>query len=143
MEKIFVCSVCGHIEFGAAPKACPVCWATADKFADTPDAIKPAEKEGKEKHVPVLVVSKQCGLVPGVCQDVHIKVGSVPHPMTAEHWIQWIDIYLNKAFVSRYQLLPTSLQAAVSVHFKNDQKGTVSVIEHCNIHGTWIAEGTI
>jgi superoxide reductase len=143
MEKMFVCSVCGHIEFGSAPDACPVCWAAKDKFADTPNAAKTAENEGKEKHVPVLVISKQCGLVPGACQDVHIKVGSVPHPMTAEHSIQWIDTYLNKVFVSRYHLTPTSLQAAVGVHFKEDQKGTVRVLEHCNLHGTWMAEGTI
>ncbi|NTV51998.1 MAG: hypothetical protein HGA76_03140 [Candidatus Firestonebacteria bacterium] len=143
MEKTFVCSVCGHIEFGAAPQACPVCFAAQDKFADTPDAIKPSEKEGKEKHVPVLVVAKQCGLIPGVCQDVHIKVGSVPHPMTVEHSIQWIDVYLNRVFVARYHLTPASLQAAVGVHFKDDQKGKVAVVEHCNLHGNWMAESAL
>jgi superoxide reductase len=142
MEKFFVCAVCGHIEFGAAPQACPVCWAAPEKFIETPDAIKPAEKEGKEKHVPVLVIVKQCNLVPAICQDVNIKVGSVPHPMTPEHSIQWIDVYLNKVFAARYHLTP-ALQAAVGVHFKEDQKGTVTVVEHCNLHGSWMAEGTI
>lgn len=143
MEKLFVCKVCGYIEFGEAPEKCPICGVPKDRFVDTPDAIKPSEKEGKEKHVPVLVVSQACGLIPGTCHDVHIKIGSTPHPMTPEHWIQWIDVYLNKVLVSRYHMFPASIQAAVGVHFKSDQKGRVQVIEHCNIHGYWMAEADI
>jgi superoxide reductase len=139
MFKFFVCDVCGHIEFGAAPETCPVCFAAKEHFKEDANAIKPAEKEGKEKHVPVIVASKSCGLIPGVCQDIHIKVGSVPHPMTPEHLIQWIDIYLDHKFAARYMLTP-QLQAAVSVHLKSEAKGTFTAIEHCNVHGTWMAE---
>jgi superoxide reductase len=143
MGRLFVCGVCGHVAFGTAPEFCPVCHSPKDKFAENAEAIKPAEKEGKEKHVPVVAVTKGCGLIPGACQDVHIKVGSIPHPMTAEHSIQWIDVYLNKIYVARYMLTPASLQAAVSVHFKTDQQGTVTVIEHCNLHGTWSVEAVL
>jgi rubrerythrin len=30
--KFYLCSVCGHIEFGAPPESCPVCGAKASKF---------------------------------------------------------------------------------------------------------------
>ncbi len=142
MPKLFVCQVCGHIEFGGAPEECPVCFAHKDKFAEDANAIKPAEKEGKEKHVPVIVYAKACGLIPGVCQDLHVKVGSVPHPMQADHWIQWIDVYLEHKFLGRFIMYP-NLQAAVGVHLKSDLKGTFTAIEHCNIHGTWMAETPI
>ncbi len=31
-EKFFLCPVCGHIEFGAAPEKCPICGVPASKF---------------------------------------------------------------------------------------------------------------
>jgi superoxide reductase len=140
MEKYYVCQVCGHIEFGSAPAHCPVCFAPTEKFKEDGAAIMPAEKEGKEKHVPQLIVTNECGLIPDACRDVHIKVGSVPHPMQEDHWIQWVDIYVNKRFTARYQLTPENLQAAVGVHLKNSVTGTLTAIEHCNKHGNWMAE---
>jgi desulfoferrodoxin (superoxide reductase-like protein) len=59
--------------------------------------------------------------------------------MQDDHWIMWIDTYINDKFAARTQLLPPSLQAAACVHIKTDQKGTVKVIEHCNKHGSWMA----
>jgi superoxide reductase len=140
MPKLFVCVVCGFIAFDQAPQKCPICGVGPDKFKPNDQAINPAEKEGKEKHVPVLVAAKACGLIPGVCQDVHVKVGSVPHPMLPEHHIDYIDVYLNHRWAARYHMAPDFLQAAVSIHFKSDQTGTVTAIEHCNLHGYWMAE---
>lgn len=31
-SKIYLCPVCGHIELGGAPDACPICNAKSDKF---------------------------------------------------------------------------------------------------------------
>ncbi|MEW6516186.1 MAG: desulfoferrodoxin family protein [candidate division FCPU426 bacterium] len=140
MEKMFVCTVCGHIEFGSAPDICPVCFSPREKFNEDAEAVHPASKEGKEKHVPVITAYDHCGLMPGICRDIQIKVGSVPHPMQSDHWIQWIDVYLDKKLQARYQIYSANLQAAVGVHLKSDQHGTLTVIEHCNIHGSWMAE---
>jgi rubrerythrin len=30
--KFFLCPVCGHIEFGEPPEACPICGAKASRF---------------------------------------------------------------------------------------------------------------
>jgi superoxide reductase len=141
MEKLYSCANCEHIEFVKAPAACPVCHGTSFKAAD--GTIMSAEKEGKEKHVPVVTATNACGLIPGDCKDVLIKVGSVPHPMQEDHWIMWIDTYLNNKFAERCILAPESLQAAAVIHFKMDAKGTVTVIEHCNKHGSWMAKAEI
>ncbi len=143
MENVFVCSVCGHIEFGRAPETCPVCDAPREKFSLDNAAIHPAEREGKEKHVPVILVTEQCGFIPNACRDVHVKVGSVPHPMEEKHWIQWIDVYLDRVFAARYQMAPQALQAAVSLHVKTGQHGALTAVEHCNVHGTWMAESAL
>ncbi len=143
MEKYYVCQVCGHIEFASAPAHCPVCFAPQEKFKQDEAALMPAEKEGKEKHVPQIIVTNECVLIPDACRDVHIKVGSVPHPMQEDHWIQWIDVYVNKVFTARYQLAAENLQAAVGVHLKNSVTGRLTVIEHCNKHGNWMAEAAL
>ena len=43
--NIFICSVCGHIEFESSPDKCPVCFASQEKFTQN-DAIF---KESEEK----------------------------------------------------------------------------------------------
>jgi len=142
MEKLFVCQVCGHVEFGQAPQNCPVCFAPKDKFIADNNAVMPSEKEGKEKHVPQIMITDDCGLIPDVCRDIHIKIGSVPHPMVPDHWITWIDIYVNKAYSARYMLTP-NMQPAVSIHLKKEHSGVLTVIEHCNKHGRWMAEAKL
>jgi superoxide reductase len=142
MGKLFVCQICGHIEFGAAPDHCPVCHAPREKFKEDAAAVNPAEKEGKEKHVPVILVTKECGLIPDACADVHVKIGSVPHPMAEDHWINWIDAYNNRKFIARYYLTP-ALEPAVSLHLKRELSGSLQVVEFCNKHGRWMAEASL
>lgn len=60
--------------------------------------------------------------------------------MENEHRIEWIDIYLNEVFMSRTISWPQSLQAAVGIHMKADQTGTVTAIVSCNKHDRWMAE---
>lgn len=142
MKKIYVCQICGHIAFNSAPANCPVCNASQNQFKETPDAIQPAQKEGKEKHIPQIIVTKECGLIPDLCRDIHIKMGSIPHPMTDEHYIQWLDVYVNDAFVSRTMFTPQML-AAASIHLKADKSGNLTAVILCNIHGYWMAEASL
>jgi len=140
--KGFVCKVCGFISIdGTAPDKCPVCGAPKTSFEDKQDAIKTAKDEVSlsEKHTPVIVVVRKCGLIPDGCVDVHVKVGSVTHPMLAEHYITDIDFYIDNKYISRVLLTPEKLNPAAALHLKV-ATGKLSVIEHCNIHGAWIAE---
>ena len=146
--KALVCSVCGHVALnGVAPDNCPICHAPKDKFIDKEDALKVAADpanltEAEQKHTPVIVVVKECGLVPAPCKDVHVKVGSILHPMTPEHGIRWIDFYINKEFISRVSLFSGEVNPAVALHVKA-QSGTISVVEFCNLHGSWISEAAL
>ena len=78
-SRIFVCRVCGNIVMlvhkGGGPLSC--CGQPMEELvANTTDAAQ-------EKHVPV--VTKEGN-------KVTVKVGSVPHPMTDQHYIEWIEI---------------------------------------------------
>lgn len=138
--KGLVCKVCGFISInGAAPEKCPVCGAPKTSFEEKEDAIKTSQDEIKlsEKHTPVITVVKVCGLIPEGCQDVHVKVGEVQHPMLAEHYIAHLDFYLDKEFLSRVILTPEKLNPAAALHLKA-KTGKLTVIELCNVHGAWI-----
>ncbi len=139
--KILVCQTCGHLEFDTAPAKCLVCRGT--EFKEQPDAVKDPALEGKEKHVPVIVVTETCGLSPDSCRDVHVKVGSTVHPMASDHYITWMDAYVNRAFISRLWLSPETMQPIWGLHLKKEVKGTLTIVEHCNKHGRWMAEAQI
>jgi len=143
--KGIVCNVCGYISItGSAPDKCPVCGAPRTSFQEKPDAIKTAKDEANlsEKHTPVITVVKKCGLIPEGCHDVHVKVGEVTHPMLREHYIKAIDFYLDNDFLARVHLTPEKLNPAAALHLKAE-KGKLSAIEHCNIHGSWIGEAVL
>jgi len=77
-----------------------------------------------EKHVPV--VEKIEG-------GYRVTVGSVEHPMTEEHSIQWIELITENNEVLRKYLNPTEKPVA---EFKTDAKN-VYAREYCNLHGLW------
>jgi superoxide reductase len=76
-----------------------------------------------EKHVPV--IEKIDG-------GVKVKVGSVEHPMTPEHYIQWIEVHTENKIYRKY-LKPGEKPEAT---FKLDEK-VVMAREYCNLHGLW------
>ena len=143
--KLFVCRGCGHIAIGEAPDKCPACGAPKSSFTRNDDVFKEAEeksKEGAVKHIPSIKVSKECGMIPeNDCIDVLVRVGETLHPMLPEHFIQWIDCYVNEKFVSRIQLT-ADMNPAVVFHLKN-VSGKIEIVAFCNLHGHWFAEESL
>lgn len=81
-----------------------------------------------EKHVPV---------ISRVGDGVKVKVGSVPHPMTEEHYIMFIEAYSdNRRYVKRKYLYPNE-EAYMKIKCDCER---VTAREFCNIHGLWISE---
>ena len=143
--KGYVCQVCGFISInGKAPEKCPVCGAPKTSFMEKEDAIKtPLDPNNltdpEKKHVPVILVKKECGLIPEGCMDVNVKIGQIIHPMEDKHSITRIDLYLDKEYISRVMFTPNKLNPAAGLHLKVS-KGKLSVVELCNLHGAWISE---
>ncbi|MCC8189021.1 MAG: desulfoferrodoxin [Planctomycetes bacterium] len=80
----------------------------------------------REKHVPVIEK------IPG---GYRVRVGSVPHPMTPEHWIAAIDLVADGQVLRRV-LSPTDAPEAVFM----TPATSVKAREYCNLHGLWVAE---
>jgi len=146
--KGIVCKICGYIAInGKTPDKCPVCSKPGTEFAEKADAIKTAAdpknmNDSEKKHVPSFLVVKQCGLIPGGCIDVHIKVGTVIHVMQPEHFIGHIDSYIDGEFVSRTSFPSDKLNPATVLHVKAGGC-KISAVEWCNMHGAWIGETTV
>jgi len=143
--KGYVCGVCGYVSIdGSAPDKCPVCGAPKNQFTEKQDALKTSKDvasigESEKKHIPVIIVSKKCGLIPSGCTDVSVKVGEITHPMLAEHFIMHIDFYIDNKYVSRVMLTPDKLNPAGTIHLKGT--GTkVQAVELCSVHGAWFSE---
>jgi len=142
---IFICEVCGHIEFGSVPDKCPTCGAAKEKFTQNDKVFIEAEeksKEGAVKHIPSIKVNKSCGLIPEQsCVDVIVRIGETLHPMEEKHFIQFVDCYVDDKFVSRIMLTP-GVYAAGCFHVKATGS-KVRIVEFCNLHGHWQAEADL
>jgi len=79
----------------------------------------------KEKHVPV--ISKVEG-------GYKVAVGSVAHPMTEEHIIEWIELIADGAAYRQF-LNPGDAPEA----FFGVCADSVSARAYCNLHGLWKA----
>lgn len=86
---------------------------------------KTSENEtGHEKHLPV---------VSGDEKGVFVKVGSIPHPMDEDHYIEWIEV-VNGAYINRKFLKPGEKPEVC--FYVPMQQGLV-VRAYCNKHGLW------
>lgn len=86
--------------------------------ANTTDGVK-------EKHVPVVEVKDN------VC---NVVVGSVLHPQTPEHLIEFILVVTTNG-VYRKDLTPND-EPKVSFALLPNEK-VLEVYEYCNLHGLW------
>ncbi|KGM38390.1 Superoxide reductase [Olavius algarvensis spirochete endosymbiont] len=83
----------------------------------------------KEKHVPI--IKKIDG-------GFEVKVGSIPHPMLENHWIQWIELVVDGQRMLRELGSSDEPKAYFSCSIENPKK--VAAREYCNIHGLWRGE---
>ncbi len=143
--KGIVCGTCGYIALdGVAPDNCPVCMSPKEVFKEEGNAVnEPADpsnlSELDKKHLPVIGIVKKCGMIPEGCVDATVRVGEILHPTEPDHHIFFIDMYLDKEWITRVHLSDKVNPAAV-IHLKPESSGKISVIELCNKHGKWISE---
>ncbi|MHC4743444.1 MAG: desulfoferrodoxin [Planctomycetota bacterium] len=117
--EIYKCSACGNIvEVLHARKGLLVCCDRPMErlVAQTADAAT-------EKHVPV--IEKIEG-------GIKVKVGSVPHPMTDEHYIEWIAVDMGGKICRRFLKPGDEPEATFNI-----DADSVTATEHCTVHGLW------
>jgi superoxide reductase len=117
--QVYKCEICGNIvevlHEGVGQLVC--CGQSMKLFEEK------AQEEGKEKHLPVTEKTDK---------GIKVKVGSVPHPMEVNHYIEWIEVVTENGTEKKF-LKPGAEPVA---EFLCTQ-GVVSVREYCSVHGLW------
>jgi len=144
-KDIFVCSVCGHLEFGAAPGKCPVCHAPSEKFSQNNNVLVDAQSGQSDlaaSHAPVMTVAKKSELIPEMyVYEVQVRVGKKIHSMEDDHQIRFVDCYIDDRHFARALFTTGALPAAV---FLTRGKGSkIRVVELCTVHGYWQAAAEV
>lgn len=121
--KFYKCSHCGKIIAVVKDTPVPVTCCGEKMSEIVPCSVDAAV----EKHVPVCTTENG---------KLIVKVGSVLHPMTAEHLIEWVAVKTNygnqrKSFVAGE--VPEKTFALL------DGEVVEEVYAYCNLHGLWKA----
>jgi superoxide reductase len=119
--QFFICNHCGNIiamikDQGAPVKCCG---------ENMQEIIAGTSEGAKEKHIPVYHID---GEIVTVC------VGEAAHPMTPEHYIDWVCIETEKGF--QIKKLTPDMSAKTSFALTEDDK-VKSVYAFCNLHSLW------
>ena len=117
--EIYHCETCGNIvEVVAGGAGELVCCGEPMILLEeqTADATK-------EKHVPV---------VEQIDNGVKVKVGSVPHPMIDEHYIDWIEVIADGKAYRQFLKPGDEPEATFCIDAKE-----ITAREHCTVHGLW------
>lgn len=119
-SKFYICRHCGNIigiiNSSGVPVVC--CGENMEQLVpNTTDA-------SGEKHVPVVKVEGN---------TVEVAVGTVEHPMSNEHYIQWI--YLETEKGGQRKALKAGDKPEAKFTLVDDEP--VGVYAYCNLHGLW------
>jgi len=77
----------------------------------------------KEKHIPFIEEKENENI---------IRIGETPHPMTNDHYIEWIEVMTDRENIKIF--LSPGDKAEISLHKRYN---IVSVRAYCNLHGLW------
>ena len=119
INQVFRCSVCGNIfEILHVGGGEPVCCGKPTILLE-----EKTSDIGKEKHVPIISKTTK-GLL--------VKVGSIPHPMEKEHYIEFIELIADGMVYKKF-LKPGDKPEAVF-----EVKATKLMARiYCNVHSLW------
>ncbi len=120
----YICPVCGNlVEVIHSSRVPMVCCGSPMKVltANTKEAAT-------EKHIPVFTLDGT---------TLTVNVGSIAHPMTPEHYIEWI--YVNTSKGAMRQSLTPSDEPCATFSLMPDTK-ILEVYAYCNLHGLWKTE---
>ncbi len=121
--KFFVCAHCKKIVTEVKETKVPL-MCCGEKMSDLVPGTTDA---AVEKHVPVVEKNGN---------TVNVTVGSIIHPMTDEHYIEWICLETKTGFQVK-KLTPSDEPKASFVLCDGDE--VVAVYEFCNLHNLWKA----
>ena len=117
--EVYLCEICGNIvemvHEGAGELVC--CGQPMTLLEEqTADFAK-------EKHVPVVEKTEN---------GIKVTVGSTLHPMTDDHYIEWIEVIADGKAYLQFLNPGDAPEATFCIEAEK-----ITAREHCNLHGLW------
>ena len=122
-NRFYICKHCGNMVGMINNSGVPIICCGEPMSELVPGSVDAS----KEKHVPVVLVNGD---------TVSVEIGSVAHPMTNEHFIQWIYLQTENGG-QRKCLKPGDMPKAT---FTLNGDKPLGVFAYCNLHGLWKTE---
>ena len=123
--QIYKCDICGNIievlHVGGGELVC--CGQPMELLNE-----KTKENEGREKHVPVIKRDEDGTIV---------NIGSIPHPMEENHYIEWIELENKEKNKTCKKFLTPKEKPEGKFCAKTDK---IKSRAYCNVHGLWKSE---
>ena len=120
---LYRCSICGNIVeimvSGGGELIC--CGKPMEKLEP-----KIEEDALEEKHIPIFITDEK--------NNCQIRVGEVLHPMTNEHYIQFVESISSDRNTVNLKFLYPNEEPKFILHYCD--KGSFAR-EFCNLHGLW------
>ena len=118
--ELYRCNVCGNlVEVILQGDGALVCCGEEMEF------LSPKNEDSlNEKHVPIIEMNDG---------EVKIRVGSAPHPMEDEHYIQFVEAIAGDNKYLKRKFFEAGDEPCLK--FKCECKSGVSAREYCNVHG--------
>jgi superoxide reductase len=120
LNQVYKCNICGNVvqvvHTGVGALVC----------CEQPMVLleEHVEDQGFEKHLPSISFEED---------KLIVTIGETEHPMTEEHYIEWIE-YIVDQEVHRVYLNPEDEPKAI---FELNESPNYIVRAYCNIHGLW------
>ena len=121
--KVYRCKHCGNIAIKVINSGVPMSCCGEAMEELVPGSVDAAV----EKHVPVVTRDGD---------KVTVSVGSVAHPMTAEHYIQFVILDTTSG-VQIAKLNPNDDPVAVFTVLSGAE--VKNAYAYCNLHGFWVS----
>ena len=121
--KLFKCNKCGNIIYAINDKCEGITCCGEDVKLLKAGIVDAA----KEKHIPVVSINNNI---------VEVNIGEVDHPMTEDHYIEFILLETSKG-VRINNLNPGDKPHTSFVLEENEE--LLNTYAYCNLHGLWKA----
>jgi len=120
-QRFFICAHCGKIVALVKETGVPVI-CCGEKMSE----IIPSTTDASvEKHIPIYKVENN---------KVYVNIGAVEHPMTDDHYIEWISLQTNAGNQRKF-LKPNSKPEICFALCEGEE--VEAVYAFCNLHSLW------
>lgn len=121
-RRYFECKLCGQIVEIIQDTGVPIV-CCGEKMAE----LFPEVEDGalSDKHIPVFKIDNN---------KVIVKIGTIPHPSTTDHYIEWIVLETTRGS-QRKELKPGDAPEAI-FHLETGEL-VKAIYAYCNIHQLW------